>query len=122
MAASAPKVLSITDTKEVLKILEPVATRWKLIGITLNLSTSDMDVIDQECNSIHDKLLKMISNWLKQVYDTKKYGLPTWPALIEAIREKIGGNDPALADEVYRKKVVEIKTHDQQVSLPRKGK
>lgn len=120
MAASATKVLSTTDTKEVLEVLEPVATRWKWIGIALNLSTSDMDIINQEFDSIHDKLLEMISYWLKQVYDTKKYGLPTWPALIEAVRKKIGGNDPALADEIYREKVVEIKT--QPVSLPRKGK
>lgn len=101
------RVLSIDNTREVLEVLEPVATRWKWIGIALNLNTCTMDVIDEEFNTVDDKLSKMTTLWLKQAYDTETYGKPTWPVLIEAVRSKIGGNNKALADEIKKNKLTE---------------
>ena len=113
MDASTTKVLTTNDTREVLEVLGPVAIRWKWIGIVLNLSISNMEIIEEENTSTDEKLHNMILLWLKQCYDTEKYGLPTWLALIEAVRSKIGGNNSALAEEAHRNKLV---------SLPRKGK
>ena len=106
-ACTSYGVLSTENTREVLEVLESVATRWKWIGIALNLNTSKMDIIDEEFNTVDDKLSKMTTLWLKQAYDTEKYGKPTWPALITAVRREIGGNNQALADEIKQNKLTE---------------
>ena len=100
-------VLGTDNTKEVLEALAPTATQWKLIGIALNLSTNDMEAIDEGCSTMDEKLIKMTSQWLRQDYDTEKYGPPTWATLIKAVRSKIGGKNPALADEIERDKLAE---------------
>ena len=106
------RVLSTDNTREVLEVLKTVATRWKWIGIALNLNTSKMDVLEREFSSFDDKLLQMITIWLKQAYDTEKYGKPTWPALIEAVRREIGGNNPALAEDIEKNKLTETRLLD----------
>ena len=100
-------VLSIDDTKEVFEALAPIAIRWKRIAIALNLSILDMEVIDMESGTVDEKLLKVFSKWLRREYDTEKYGLPTWTALIKAVRSKIGGGNPALAEEIKQNKLTE---------------
>lgn len=97
---ASTRVLGIDNIEEVLEFLEPVATRWMWIGIALKLRTSDLEVIDVEFQSVDDKLFKMTKLWLKQAYNTYEYGLPTWHALKEAVRKKVGGNDPALANKI----------------------
>ena len=96
-------ILGPDNTKEVLEVLDPIAARWKRIGITLNLSVNDMEAIDEGCSTMDEKLIKMTSQWLRHDYNTEKYGFPTWPALIKAVRSKTGGRNPALADEIEHK-------------------
>ena len=47
-------------------------------------------------------LNQIITNWLQRNYNTKKYGLPTWKMLVEAVRAPNGGNNAILADKIAR--------------------
>lgn len=43
---------------------------------------------------------KILLGWLKQQYNTVKYGLPTWKRLVEAIDHSAGGSNHALAMKI----------------------
>ena len=45
---------------------------------------------------------KVISEWLKLNYDYKKYGLPSYKALVDAVENPFGGNNTALAEEIAK--------------------
>ena len=45
-------------------------------------------------------LMAMLSLWLKQSYDTEKYGRPSWEQLGIAVSHRCGGNDVVLSSEL----------------------
>lgn len=93
--------LCIDDLNEVVQSLKgQVTDKWMSIGIGLGLSKTDLDKIEQSYNSLDRRLQEMLTLWLKQSYDTGKYGPPIWDSLIKAVGSPTGGGFPSLAAEI----------------------
>ena len=54
-------------------------SRWRRIGIELELTNSDLDVIQRERDSVEDRAVAMLDQWLTSSRATKQ-------ALVEAVR------------------------------------
>ena len=68
----------------------------------LGLRPGALDRISKGQDDIKDKFTKMILEWLKMSYDTKKHGLPTWRRIVEAVGAGYGGKNPALAAKIAK--------------------
>ena len=78
-----------------------LAPKWKSLGLALRLKTAELDAISSKNHTDPTECLKdMLLTWLQQRYDTKKYGLPSWRMLCQAISKPAGGNNPALARKI----------------------
>ena len=66
--------------KDVFKELLPLATYWKTIGTLLGIEEHILDMIKSDEDGAHDRLQKMISEWLKRVDPA-----PTWRDLADAV-------------------------------------
>ena len=87
---------------EAVSKLTPVAGRWKNIGLALGLDYNKLRGIKKECSDTGDCLMEMLSLWLNKAYDLTKFGEPTWQRLSEAVRNEAGGNNPSVADNVFK--------------------
>ena len=65
--------------KDAFRELLPLATDWKTIGTLLGLPEHILEKIKTDEDTAHDRLQKMLSEWLKQV------GSPTRKALADAV-------------------------------------
>ena len=92
------------DCYAVIKELEQVAHKWYNLGLALGLSPSTLENIKMRGQTdVLDLLTSMIVEWLKMNHDTNKFGQPTWRRIVEAVRDKTGGGNPALANALARK-------------------
>lgn len=46
---------------------------------------------------------EVVRSWLKREYNVKKFGEPSWQALVQVVANPAAGNDPKLALEIARK-------------------
>lgn len=82
--------------------LADIAIKWPKIGMVLGLRQDILNTIQQE-HGHHDlvtQLTNMVSQWLKRNYNVDKFGEPTWEKLAEAVGNKVGGANTALAQEI----------------------
>ena len=98
-------ISGINDLFEVTTVLEDVAVNWRDIGLALRLHDPDLCAIDTGGKSVYSYLKDMLRLWLNKSYDFTKYGEPSWQMLVNAVRAKSGGNNPAIADQIYTQKV-----------------
>ena len=59
--------------------------QWHNLGLHLGLSPRYLDVIDIDGEGVEEKVKKVLLEWLKRNYDVKKYGLPSWSTLANAV-------------------------------------
>ena len=89
------------DLADVLEAVLDVAERWKLLGAALRIRLTELDRISAtHPNGPTECLRDVLNAWLRQLYDTKKFGQPTWRLLCQAVHKRIGGNNPALARKI----------------------
>ena len=84
------------ELKVAFKELIPVSAEWKTIGILLGLPDHVLDKIKSDEDSVNDRLLKMLSEWLKQTVDHHL----SWAALADAV-EAINPSKAAEIRELY---------------------
>ena len=65
--------------KDTFRELLTLASQWKTIGMLLGLPEHILEKIKADEDTAHDRLQKMLSEWLKQVKS------PTWMALADAV-------------------------------------
>ena len=73
------------------------------LGRSLRLLTDDLKAIREAYPSESDAeqaLEDVLLLWLRQKYNVKKFGPPTWRMLVEAVDKKAGGNNHDLAEEI----------------------
>ena len=68
------------NTKETLKLLLPLAAKWKIIATLLEIDDHIISRIKADEDGVCDRLQEMLSVWLKRVDPP-----PTWLALAEAV-------------------------------------
>ena len=88
----------------ILDELKDVQAQCFRIGTRLKLMPSVLDVIRKEKLDHAESLERVIDNGLiKKNYDTEKFGLPSWRALVEAVAHPLGGDHKALATQIARR-------------------
>ena len=84
--------------------LEPVESRFYEIGIMLHLKPDVLEGIDSlNLVSSSKRMSKVITEWLKRNYDTKRFGDPTWQSLVIAVAKRLGGANEACARDIATK-------------------
>ena len=78
-----------------------LAAKYDSIGITLGLSSGELEAISRECvGDTRRALGQVIQTWLKQSYNVAKFGLPSWRSLAKAVDSSAGGGNHALAKRI----------------------
>lgn len=84
--------------KDLVEELHDVASKWRTVGVQLEIPTSTLKAIDYEnrgnCNAA---LSAMLSEWTTQVGDM------SWQAVIDALRTKSVGETALAADIELRR-------------------
>ena len=77
---------------DIYKLLSPVASHWRNIGVMLGINDDLHDTIkNDEMNNSKNCLRAMLSTWIKKINPP-----PTWCKLVEAVEHY----DPSLAEEI----------------------
>ena len=85
--------------------VKPISAAYYALGRALRLHPGDLDRIRQEnCQNTQQALNEVLLLWLRQSYDVKKHGPPTWEMLVEAVSKDTGGNNKALAKRIATNK------------------
>ena len=74
-----------------------ISSRYYELGIALRLPLDKLDTVESDESRSARALAAVLRIWLRQNYDTKKHGPPTWRKLVEAV-DKSG--DRALAKAI----------------------
>ena len=86
-----------------------MAPEWRGFGEALRLRTESLNSI-RSMHQLDPKacLRSVLEEYLKQNYDTKVHGLPSWRKIVEAVSHRVGGNDNALAQKIAVKHSTEL--------------
>ena len=93
----------IDDHFDVVSELNDVAHLWRSLGGALRLRPPDVTRIQKDQQDSRDCLSEMVTEWLNQLYNTQRFGLPSWKMLVEAVAHRNGGNNQALATIIANK-------------------
>ena len=88
---------------DVLEAVLPVKSAYFALGRSLRLETADLKSIREAFPGESDTeqaLSDTLELWLRQKYNTERFGPPTWRMLVEAVNRKAGGNNHELAKEI----------------------
>ena len=115
----------ISNLADILLDIHHVAPKWKSVGLLLRLHPNELGVIeaDHVKEGVTSCLQVIVEKWLNRSYDTATYGLPCWKMLVTAIAHPVGGNNPALAEQIATKRkgkcntVINIHVHMLAVSI-----
>ena len=74
------------------------------LGRGLRIPSDELDTVHTlHCSNLDMALSQVLLLWLRQRYDVKRFGRPTWRMLVEAVGRRAGMNDHALAQEIAQK-------------------
>ena len=92
------------DLFDVQKELILVSAKWRSIGIALRLKPNILDGIKAENSGDPPACLtSTLTEWLNRNYNVKRFGEPTWQALVKAVGDPAGGANMALARDMARR-------------------
>lgn len=77
------------------------ADSWEDIGIGLRLKVPSLEEIGKFRRG--RRMSEVVRSWLKREYNVKKFGEPSWRALVQVVANPAAGNDPKLALKIARK-------------------
>ena len=80
--------------------LRDVLARYYGIGEMLHLPNDKLEETRGQNLSAADAMRKVIMEWLKQNYNSSRFGPPTWKALVDAVEHPAGGNNKAEAEKI----------------------
>ena len=77
-----------------------ISSRYYELGMALRLTSAVLNTVKTDESNSTRALSGVLEEWLKQNYNTKMHGEPTWRKLVEAVDSSAGGNDHALAKAI----------------------
>ena len=96
--------LDCDDLFDVQNELGSVSEKWWKLGMALRLNPDILDGIETRYSgNPTDGLILMVTEWLRGKYNVKKFGEPTWQALVKAVAHPTGGANMALARDMARR-------------------
>ena len=84
--------------------LTDVKDRYYEIGIMLHLKISVLNGIRTRSTSDTMAMSLVMEEWLKRMYNTDRFGPPTWKMLMDVVANRNGGNNNRLAKEIARRR------------------
>lgn len=91
------------DKFEILDYLQDLRAHCYKIGTALRLSDDTLSCIKKESADDAEAMIKVVTDWLKLNYNWKRFGKPSWKALVKAVASPIGGDNTALAIKIAEK-------------------
>ena len=89
------------NEKDVLEAVIKVAANYYSVGMMLGLPSNELNNITSGCPGDPKRALgQVVMTWLKQLYNVKKHGLPSWRAVVRAVGSPAGGCNHALAKQI----------------------
>ena len=79
--------IDIEDLSDVLKAVQTLAAKWKLLSTNLGMKQETIELIQH--NNSRDAmmcLLEALAEWLKLNYTYQRHGKPSWRKLAEAVK------------------------------------
>ena len=77
---------------------------WRRLATGLRIPLKLVALVSSKhLNDPEQCLLELLGGWLKESYDVKRYGHPSWRALVRAVASSPGGGNPALAQTIAAK-------------------
>lgn len=81
-----------------------LAGNWRSLARGLRLSSSLISLIASKYPSHpEDCLFTALEDWLKKIYNTERYGHPSWHMLVKAVANPAGGANTTLAEAIAQK-------------------
>ena len=77
-------ISKVPTRKDAIEILMPIKNKWYMIGVALEVSSGDLNSIQDSKSSVEVNLANMIDKWLDT--HAKK---ATWEVLLKAVEGKI---------------------------------
>ena len=94
--------VGVDDLLDVMSAVMDIAHKWRGLGLVLRLKPALLSAIEADHAHVDTRLERVLTEWLKRSYDTDKYGEPSWEQLVAAVAHRVGGNDHALAETIYK--------------------
>ena len=76
-------ISKVPARKDTVEVLMPIKNKWYMIGVALEISSGDLDSLNESNNPVEVNLAKMISKWL-DLYAEKA----TWEVLLNAVESE----------------------------------
>ena len=100
-------IIDPEDIADVMDEVEDLGASWDTLATYLRLKTSAIEVIRRNNSGNCSRcLFDVITEWLKQNYNTAKYGKPSWRQLAAGVRKLDGGMFKRIATAHLRGKVL----------------
>ena len=59
--------------------------QWRDLGLNLGLSSSFLEVIEEDYPRANERLEAVLRRWLKKNYNLQQHGSPSWSRLVRAV-------------------------------------
>ena len=93
--------LAENDLRVVCQEVVGIKSTYYQFGKELGVPPGELDSIRKQFHHDHDQAIdEVLLLWLRQRYDVKKHGVPTWRMLVEAVDKKSGGDNHELAKQI----------------------
>lgn len=80
-----------------------LAGRWQDMCFALGLHRWKDEIAKINPENPRGCLREVIVRWLRKVHNVDRYGHPTWKTLVKAVADEVGGENPALAEQIANK-------------------
>ena len=102
------RLLCIIGVDDLVDVMNEVLSRkasYYALGRALRIEAGELDAVHMQYQStdFNMALNQVLLLWLRQKYNTERFGRPTWRMLVEAVENRVGMNDPALAQKIAQK-------------------
>lgn len=78
-----------------------LAGNYYNLGQALRVRAAELRIIKNNHQGNQKEALEdVITEWLKQNYNVDRFGVPTWRILVQAVAQRSGGGDGALARKI----------------------
>ena len=88
--------------RDLLEALQDKAAKWMIIGINLDLSPDELDIIEADSNGVQECFTGVLRKWHSRT-DPR----PTWRAVIETLKKRAVG-EPVLAKQLEERFAPEV--------------
>lgn len=88
------------DLDTVFREVATIQISYSQIGRELGLPAYEIDIIKEENKCVDQRFTSVLHLWLKEGYDVKKHGHPTWRKLVKVVDSPTGGKNHSLAKTI----------------------